>query len=267
MDGITHIANAFQAAQRAGRAALMPYLTLGHPDLNLSPALVCAAAASGADLLELGIPFSDPLADGPTIQHSTQVALRHGMTVAGCIEQVRGLRANGAAQPFLLMGYYNPLLAYGAGRFVDDAAQAGADGLIIPDLPPEEAASLEAHCRQKGLALVYLAPPNANPQRLALLAERTSGFLYLVSVQGVTGVRANLPPSLEDFVKRARTVAHTPLAVGFGIATPDQAAAVGKIADGVIVGSAMIRAIESNPQDPVQALSAYVASLAAALRA
>ena len=266
MNGLTHIANAFQAAHRAGRAALMPYLTLGYPDRALSPGLTAAAAASGADLLELGIPFSDPLADGPTIQHSTQVALRQGMTVARCFDQVRQLRATGVAQPLLLMGYFNPVLAYGASRFVDDAAQAGVDGLIIPDLPPEEAVSLEVNCKHKGLALVYLAPPNAAPQRLALLAERTSGFLYLVSVQGVTGVRASLPPSLDDFVKRARLCAHTPLAVGFGIASPAQAAAVGRIADGVIVGSAMIRAIDSAPQAPIQALSAYVASLAEALK-
>lgn len=265
MDGMTHIAAAFQSARRAGRAALMPYLTLGFPDPASTPALAAAIAHSGADLLELGIPFSDPLADGPTIQHSTQVALQQGMTVARCFEQIRQLRSLGVAQPLMLMGYYNPLLAYGADCFVADAVRAGADGLIIPDLPPEEAASLEAQCRQTRLALVYLAPPNAAPQRLKLLAERTSGFLYLVSVQGVTGVRAGLPPGLEDFVGRARAVAHTPLAVGFGIATPDQAAAVGKIADGVIVGSAVIRAIESNPRDPVSALRAYVGSLAAAL--
>ncbi len=265
MDGITHISEAFQTAQRAGHAALMPYLTLGYPNPGLSLALIKAAADSGADLLELGVPFSDPLADGPTIQHSTQVALQQGMTVAGCLDQTRTLRERGLKQPMLLMGYFNPLLAYGIERFVEHAVQAGADGLIIPDLPPEEALPVENACSQRRLALVYLAAPNTSPQRLALLAERTSGFLYLVSVKGVTGARAGIPTDLDDFVRRARTVAHTPVAVGFGIATPEQAAAVGRIADGVIVGSALVNAIDSKPEVPVGEVSTFVASLAEAL--
>ena len=266
MDGITHISEAFQTAQRAGHAALMPYLTLGYPNPTLSLSLIKAAADSGADLLELGVPFSDPLADGPTIQHSTQVALQQGMTVARCLDQTRTLRDQGLKQPVLLMGYFNPLLAYGIDRFVEDAVQAGADGLIIPDLPPEEALAIETACRQRRLALVYLASPNTIPQRLALLAERTSGFLYLVSVKGVTGARVGLAPVIDDFVRRARAVAHTPVAVGFGIATPEQAAAVGRIADGVIVGSALINAIDSNPEAPVDGVSSFVTSLAEALK-
>jgi tryptophan synthase alpha chain len=266
LDGITHISSAFQTAQRAGHAALIPYLTLGYPDPVLSLALIEAAANCGADLIELGVPFSDPLADGPTIQHSTQVALQQGMTVARCLDLTRQLRQRGLKQPGLLMGYFNPLLAYGIERFAEDAAQAGVDGLIVPDLPPEEASVLETACSQRRLALVYLASPNTTPQRLALLAERTSGFLYLVSVKGVTGARVGAAPALDDFVQRARAVAHTPLAVGFGIATPAQASAVGRIADGVIVGSALINAIDSNLTAPVGAVSTFVTSLADALK-
>ena len=262
MDGIAHITNAFQTAKQAGHAALMPYLTLGYPNPELSLALVEAAARAGADLIELGVPFSDPLADGPTIQHSTQVALRQGMTVARCFELATRLRGDGVTQPLLLMGYFNPLLAYGIQRFVEDALHAGVDGLIIPDLPPEEAGELENACRLGCLALVYLASPNTAPQRLARLAERTSGFLYLTSVNGVTGVRASLPVVLGEMVQRARGVAHTPLAVGFGIATPEQAAAVGMLADGVIVGSAVIKAIDANPEDPVKGVERFVRELA-----
>ena len=266
MDGITHISEAFQTAQRAGHAALMPYLTLGYPNPRSSLALIEAAADSGADLLELGVPFSDPLADGPTIQHSTQVALQQGMTVAGCLDLTHTLRQQGLKQPVLLMGYFNPLLAYGIERFVEHAVQAGADGLIVPDLPPEEAQPIETACTQHRMALVYLASPNTSPQRLALLAERTSGFLYLVSVKGVTGARVGLSNDLDDFVRRARAVAHTPLAVGFGIATTEQAAAVGRIADGVIVGSALVNTIDSKPDAPVGEVRTYVTRLAEALK-
>jgi tryptophan synthase alpha chain len=265
MTGIDHIERTFQRAKRAGHAAFMPYLTLGYPDPELSISLIEAVANCGADLLELGIPFSDPLADGPTIQHSTQVALQQGMTVARCLDLTRRLRQYGVTQPLMLMGYFNPLLSYGIDRFVEDAVGAGADGLIIPDLPLEEAGPLEAACGRHGLALVYLAPPNATPERLALLAERTQGFLYLVSVTGVTGARTDLPPVLADFANRARRVAHTPVAVGFGIATPSQAAAVGRIADGVIVGSALIQTMNANPQNPVPGVQAFVSGLVSAL--
>jgi tryptophan synthase alpha chain len=267
MDGITHITQAFSSARAAGHAALMPYLTLGYPEPMLSISLVEAAANAGADLIELGVPFSDPLADGPTIQHSTQVALAQGMNAARCIDFTSKLRCRGVTQPLMLMGYYNPLLSYGLERFVSDAVQAGADGLIIPDLPPAEAAVLESACREKGCALVYLASPNTPVERLALLAQRTSGFLYLVSVTGVTGARSSLAVDLEAFVKRARAVAQTPLAVGFGITTPQQAAAVGRLADGVIVGSALVNAIDASLDNPVQGVLKFVGSLAEGVKA
>ena len=266
MNGINHINSAFSAAQAAGRAALIPYLTLGYPNPQTSLSLVEAAADAGADLIELGLPFSDPLADGPTIQRSTQVALQQGVNMARCIEFAATLRDRGVTQPFLMMGYFNPLLTYGIDRFVSDAARAGVDGFIIPDLPVDEAEALESACREQERALVYLVSPNTTPQRLALLAGRTSGFLYLVSVAGVTGARAGLPSNLESFVSRARSVAQGPLAVGFGITTPEQAAAVGSIADGVIVGSALINTIDAAKDDAVQAVYGYVSSLANALK-
>jgi tryptophan synthase alpha chain len=267
--GLDRIAAAFAAARVEGRAALMPYFTLGYPDADPSEAVIRAIAAAGADLIELGVPFSDPLADGPTIQRSTQVALEGGITVARCLTLTRRLREAGVSQALLLMGYVNPVIAYGAARFVADAAASGADGLIIPDLPPEEAAAggaceIEAACAAQGLALVYLAAPTSTDERLATLAARTSGFLYLVSVAGVTGAREGLPPDLAAFVGRTRAVARTPIAVGFGIGTPAQARAVGRLADGVIVGSALINAV-TGAADPAAAANAFVSGLRAAL--
>ncbi len=262
--GITKIAAAFATARSQDRAALMPYYTLGYPDAATTVAVLQAIAAAGADLIELGIPFSDPLADGPTIQRSSQIALAQGITVAGCLELTARLRQGGVSQPLLLMGYVNPMLSYGATRFVADAAAAGADGLIVPDLPIEEAGEIAAACAAHDLALIYLAAPTTADDRLTRLAEATTGFLYLVSVTGVTGVRAELPADLAAFVGRARGVARTPLAVGFGIATPAQAHAVSQMADGVIVGSALINAV-TNAVEPAAAAQDLVRDLRAAV--
>jgi tryptophan synthase alpha chain len=251
---------AFAAARAHGRPALMPYYTAGFPDFDTSEAVFRAIAAAGADLIEIGVPFSDPLADGPVIQHSTQVALDNGMTAAKALQLVARLRTAGVSQPLILMGYANPILAYGVVRYTKDAAAAGADGLIIPDLPPEESADIAEACDAAGLALIYLAAPTSTPDRLARIAEATRGFLYLVSLTGVTGARQGLPPDLAGFVARAREVAHTPLAVGFGIATREHAAAVGALADGVIVGSALIKAV-AGAMDPAQAAYDFVRGL------
>lgn len=260
--GRARIAAAFEAALGEGRAALMPYFTLGYPDPQTSLEIVTAVSQAGADLIELGLPFSDPLADGPTIQHSTQVALEAGTNLAKCLDLVADLRARGVRQPLILMGYFNPILAYGLERFVEQAARAGADGFIIPDLPPEEAGELEAVCRAHDLALVYLVAPTSTPERLALAAQRTSGFLYLVSLTGVTGARASLSPDLQAFVERVRAQAQPdlPLAVGFGISTPEQAAAVAGLVEGVIVGSALIEAV-SGADDPAKAAARFIAKL------
>jgi tryptophan synthase alpha chain len=263
--GEQRIRSAFSITREASRAALMPYFTLGYPDATRSTAIVEAIAAAGADLIELGIPFSDPLADGPTIQYSTQAALRGGMNVRGCLNIVASLRGRGVSQPLLLMGYANPILAYGSARFVQDASSAGADGLIIPDLPPEEAGDFEQRCRAANLALVYLLPPMASAERARFVAARSTGFLYLVSLTGVTGARRTLPPDLEEFILRARQETELPLAVGFGISTPEQARMVAAFADGVIVGSALIDAVRE-AADPVEAAGEFVSRLAEGLR-
>ncbi len=235
------------------KPAFMPYFTLGYPDYETSLAVVEACAAAGAHLMELGVPFSDPLADGPTIQQSMQVALQGGMTLEKCITAVATLRARQITIPFMLMGYINPILAYGTARFVQDAAQAGANGLIVPDLPPEEAGELETLCQQHGLALTYLLSPNSSNSRIKLVTRKTTGFTYLVSVTGITGARTALPPELGDFVQRVRAQTEGPLAVGFGISTREQVQAVGELADGVIVGSALIRAVGDATDKPGEA--------------
>ncbi|GAB4526658.1 MAG: tryptophan synthase subunit alpha [Anaerolineales bacterium] len=238
----------------------MPYYPLGYPDYAISLDVVCALAESGAGLIELGLPFSDPLADGPTIQRATQIALQGGMTTARGLEAVRTLRARGVQQPLVLMGYLNPLLAYGLPRFVEEAADSGADGFIVPDLPPEEAGDFQALCARHDLAQIFLLAPNATPARIALVSGMTRGFLYLVSVTGITGARQALPETLAAFVRRVRAVTEKPLAVGFGISTPAQVQAVGALAEGVIVGSALIRAVEAGAE-PAEAAREFMAYL------
>ncbi len=255
----------FRHTRAQGRAALMPYLTLGYPALNAALELVPALLDAGADLIELGIPFSDPLADGATIQTASQQALEAGMTPALALEQVARLRATGVDAPLVLMTYMNPVVQMGVEAFAREAAQAGADGVIVPDAPPEEARPLEEALAAHGLALIYLAAPTTPVARLAWLAQRTRGFLYLVSLTGVTGARRALPPDLEALVARARGVTDKPLAVGFGIATPEQAARVARVADGVIVGSALLRAIAAAAGEPATAARRFVARLRDAL--
>lgn len=246
------------------KAAFMPYFTLGYPDYETSLEVIAACAEAGADLMELGIPFSDPLADGPTIQESSQAALREGMTVEKGLTAVAHLRASGITIPFMLMGYINPILAYGLEAFTAAAAEAGANGFIVPDLPPEEAGELEALCRERGLALTYLLSPNSADARIELVAGKSTGFTYLVSVTGVTGARDQLPPALGDFVARVRAKSDGPLAVGFGVSTPAQARAVGELADGVIVGSALIKAVSAAADKPAAA-AAFVREMQAGL--
>jgi tryptophan synthase alpha chain len=263
MNGRTQIQNAFTRAAETQTAALMPYFPLGYPDRETSLAVI-EAIAPYSDLLELGVPFSDPLADGPTIQRSTQRALEQGTTTAGCLQMLRELRARGMATPAVLMGYYNPILAYGQEKYVTDAAEAGAQGFIVPDLPPEEADELERLAEAAGLALIHFLAPTSDTDRFELVAQRASGFVYLVSLTGVTGARTNLRADLAAFVARARAATPLPLAIGFGISTPEQAAEVGRLADGVIVGSALINAVDA-AEDKATAAAQYVQGLRQAL--
>jgi tryptophan synthase alpha chain len=258
--GIDRIAGAF--AHSGKRAALMPYLMGGFPTLEQSLRIGEACVHAGADLLELGVPYSDPLADGPTIHEAGTQALRAGADLAGVLEVARGLAPS---VPVVLMCYANMVLAPGAPAFVERLAQSGACGLIVPDLPLEEAAEVLAACDAHGLALVPLVAPTTPPERLAKIGARARGFLYTVSVVGTTGERATLADSFGDVVARAKQSTHAPVALGFGISTPEhavQAASAG--ADGVIVGTRLVRAAAESG-DPASAVGEVVANLAAAL--
>lgn len=244
MTGIERISAAFSK----DRPAFMPYSVLGYPSRAASLEVIKTLVEAGADLLELGVPFSDPLADGPTIQAATQKSLENGTTLRDCLAMTRELRQQGIDIPALLMGYINPMLAYGLEPFVADAAAAGVDGFIVPDLPPEEAGEFETLCRQRGLALVYLLAPTSTPERINLVAARAQGFIYLVSLTGVTGARSELPANLAEFVQRVRAATTVPLAVGFGIGDGPQAKAVAQVADGVIVGSALVKRAAESPE-------------------
>jgi tryptophan synthase alpha subunit len=240
------IASALARARAERRVALIAYLTAGYPEPEATP--VRALVDGGADAVELGIPFSDPLADGATIQKASQRALERGMTARGCLELVRRIRAEGVAIPLILMTYYNPILAYGQDGFVQDAAAAGVDGLIAVDVPPEEAGGLLALCRAGRLDLIPLIAPTSGDERIAAAAQQASGFVYCVSVAGVTGARVALPQALGEFLARVRRRTELPLAVGFGISRREHVEALRGQADAAIVGSAIVDVIEAAPQ-------------------
>jgi tryptophan synthase alpha chain len=256
--GVDRIAAAF--ASHGKRAALMPYLMGGHPSLDASADAGLAAAAAGADLVELGVPFSDPLADGPAIHAAATEALAGGATPHGVLQVCERISAE---LPVVLMVYVNVVLATGPEAFALRAAAAGASGLIVPDLPHDEAGEVRAACDAEGLALVPLVAPTTTPERVAEIGESARGFVYTVSLTGTTGERDSLPPGLEETVTRVRGATEVPVAVGFGISTGAQAAAVADLADGVIVGSRLVRAIA---EDGPSAAGTLVAELAEALR-
>lgn len=255
--GPAAIDGVFRAAASQGRAALIAYLTLGYPTPADTPALGAALQAGGADIIELGVPFSDPIADGPVIQRASQVALRAGVTPAGCLRMAQELRRNGIHIPLILMGYYNPILSYGIERYAADCALAGVDGLIVPDLPLEEAGALSAACRRSSLALIFLAAPTSGASRLARIAALTEGFLYLISRLGTTGAGQGVGQDWKSHLALARQYARTPIAVGFGISRPRQVRALAPLADGIIVGSAIVERAARG----AEALHAYVATL------
>jgi tryptophan synthase alpha chain len=231
-----------------GRLGLIAYLTVGYPDLESTLRLVPALAAGGAAMVELGVPFSDPLADGATIQRASHHALAQGVTVGVCLDVVSRLRRGGLTIPLVLMGYYNPILAYGVEEFVRDAADAGADGLIVVDLPPEEALPVQSACAGRGMNLIYLLAPTSSDERIALVAGRASGFVYCVSLAGVTGARRDLSPGLGEFLARVRRHTSLPLAVGFGISQVEHVQAVARLgAQAAVIGSAIIDLIDRTP--------------------
>ena len=242
----TRIDRRFAELKAQGRAALVTFLTAGDPDPDTSLAILRALPAAGADVIELGMPFTDPMADGPAIQLSSQRALKRGQSLGRTLDMVRAFRSGERSAPIVLMGYYNPVYIYGVERFLADARDAGVDGLIIVDLPPEEDAELTAPARGAGLDVVRLATPTSDDCRLPKIVEHASGFIYYVAVAGITGTRSATPAHVVAAVARLRRFTELPIAVGFGIRTPEQAAAVARVADAAVVGTALVQRLALN---------------------
>jgi tryptophan synthase alpha subunit len=252
----------FERGRRDGRTLFMPYLTGGYPRRDDTVRLLLALEAAGGDVIELGVPFTDPLADGATIQHANQVAVEQGVSLVDCLGYVAEARAAGLEAPVLLMGYYNPIVAVGEEECCRRAAEAGVDGFIVVDLPPEEAGVLLAGCHRYDLSMVPLVAPTTSDERVARLASVADAFLYCVSVTGTTGARQELPAELGEFLGRVRRVTSLPLAVGFGISTRAHVERVGAVAEAAIVGSGIIAAIDAGEADGcVERVRAFVEDL------
>jgi tryptophan synthase alpha chain len=242
----TRIEKRFEALQREGRAALGAFITAGDPDYDTGLEILLGLADAGADMIEFGVPFSDPMADGPAIQASSLRALRNGMTLKKTLDMVRTFRKKDDATPFVLMGYYNPIYIYGVDTFLKDAVAAGVDGLIVVDLPPEEEGELCLPAISAGLNFIYLAAPTTDDVRLPRVAEHASGFIYFVSITGITGTKAAAAKDVSGHLARIKRHTKLPVAVGFGIRTPEQAADIARIADGAVVGSALVDIVAKN---------------------
>ncbi|ROR32833.1 tryptophan synthase subunit alpha [Inmirania thermothiophila] len=267
---MSRIAARFEALRAAGRTGLVPFLTAGDPDAETTLRALHALVAAGADVVELGVPFSDPMADGPVIQRASERALAAGMTLRGVLELVRRFRESDAETPVVLMGYLNPVERMGYEAFAEAAAAAGADGVLTVDLPPEEGEGLFAALRARGLDPVLLAAPTTPPARLARIGAEGSGFLYYVSLKGVTGAAHLDPGAVAEGVARVRAAVDLPVAVGFGIRDAASAARVGRLADAVVVGSAVVAAMEAAQAagaDPAAAAAEVLAPMRAALDA
>jgi len=259
----------FAALKAEGRAAFVAYVMAGDPDGATAEKILAGLPAAGADLIELGFPFSDPMAEGPPIQRAAQRALAKGMTLAGTLDLVRGFRTGDQTTPLILMGYTNPLVTWGFEAFARDAAEAGVDGLIVVDCPPEEAGPLADALDAVQVSLIRLATPTSDDERLKTIVRRTSGFVYYISVAGVTGVKEADAAVVAPHVERVRRASGLPVAVGFGIKTPEQAAAIARVADAAVVGSVLVdeiaKAVEMNEDVTVRVLS-KANSLAKAVR-
>jgi tryptophan synthase alpha chain len=239
---LMRIQNKFKEVRQGEKAALVTYITAGDPSLELTLDIVLSLEKGGADMIELGVPFSDPMADGSTIQHASERALRSGTTLSGVLDVVSQIRKHSEI-PIILFGYFNPFLAYGLHKFSKDALDSGADGVLVVDLPPEEADEFKIHTDKMGLDMVFLLAPTSTTDRIRLVGERATGFVYLVSVTGVTGERPTMDFSLEALVREIRKYTKLPVGIGFGLSTPEQAGKIAKFADAVIVGSALVKII------------------------
>jgi tryptophan synthase alpha chain len=264
---VSRIERRFAALRAARRAGLVTYLTAGDPDPDTSARLFSGLAAAGADLIEIGMPFSDPMADGPVIQEAGQRALKQGMTLRRTLALVRELRRRDEATPIVLMGYYNPIYRYGAESFPRDAVAAGVDGVIVVDLPPEEDAELTMPAGAAGLDVVRLATPTSDERRLPSIVEHASGFIYYVAIAGITGTRSADAASVTAAVTRLRRFTDLPVAVGFGIRTPEQAAEVARAADAAAVGSSLVQRLAFNLEPDGRAKPGLIDAVLADVRA
>jgi tryptophan synthase alpha chain len=242
---VSRISLMFSRLRKRGETALIPFITAGDPDLTTTADLIVEMDEKGADLIELGLPFSDPLADGPTIQAASQRALRRNVNAKDVFELVRAVRGR-TEIPLVLMGYYNPILQYGLARFARDAVDAGLDGTIVPDLPVEEAGEWMREAKAHGLSNILLVAPTTPGERIRKIARASRGFLYYVSITGITGTTSELPPELAEGLAAVKQLTSKPVAVGFGISRADQVARLSGTADGIIVGSAIVRLVEAN---------------------
>ncbi len=259
----TRISRAFTRLKEKGKKALIAFVTAGDPDMSATQEIVSALEASGADIIELGIPFSDPMADGPTIQASSERALKKGATPEDVLDAVKKIRKTSEI-PIVLFGYYNPIFSYGVKRFARKAKDAGADGVLVVDLPAEEAGELKAELDKNALDLIFLLTPTSNDERMKLTAEIATGFIYFISVTGVTGARQTVSKNIASYVKKIRRFSDIPVAVGFGVSTPAQAKEVASYSDGAVVGSAIINIIASRQNDRkalISDVSDFVSSL------
>lgn len=259
---MSRISQRFGRLRQAREVGLACYITVGYPDLDSTPGLVAALVEGGADLIELGVPFSDPLADGATIQRSSFQALQNGVTLGLCLDVARRLRQEGVDVPLVFMGYYNPFLHYGLDRLAHDCQEAGVDGLIIPDLPPDEAEELVGFCRVRDIDPIFMLAPTSTEERIARVCQMASGFIYCVSLTGVTGARSHLSSAVAPFLARVRRHTSLPLAVGFGISSRDHVEEVSRLAEAAVVGSALIDLIDRTvPAERPGALAAFVSRL------
>ena len=249
----TRTTRVFETVRSDGRPAMMPYMPVGWPELDDTVRTVSTLVEAGADLIEIGMPFSDPIADGPTVQRVTQRSLENGVTTETALEHIRRLREEAnITVPLIAMGYYNPILAYGVERFVADARDAGVDGFIVPDLPPEESDELLEACIASGLHLVYMLAPTSTEDRFQAILERATGFIYLVAVVGITGARDELWSGIADYVQRVRRRTELPLALGFGISSRRHVVEATRLVDGVIFASGMLNRLEHAASDGLQ---------------
>lgn len=257
----SRISRRFQLLRKENRKAFIAYIMAGDPDIQRTRDMVRVLEECGVDIIELGVPFSDPLADGPTIQAAAQRALEAGTTLRAVIDLVTDLRKT-TRIPIILMTYYNPIFKYGETKFVEDACAAGVDGIIVPDLPPDEAEGLMRFTKNKPFDLIFLLAPTSTEKRIKRVSRASRGFIYYVSITGITGSKLSLDPAIESHMNRIRSISHTPVAVGFGISTPEEASLVARFADGVIIGSAIVKKINEPDKD----IRSYLLSLREAIR-